>query len=291
MTTSTASLVKTAMLPYRRGGAIGYASLEFDPDVPVGKPEAMEQHLPQDEFVGLLAARYTDFNRRPDVFLDRDSNICYDPSNLNVRVSPDAYLAFGVDAGAIRPRKLYLPWEVGKAPDWALEVASESTADADTARKPAIYAGIGILEYWRFDPSGGRHYGQPLYGGRLEGGVYQPVDLTTEPDGVLKGYSGVLRVSVCWDEGWPRLYDPRTGVYDEGWREVWAARQAAEAALQMEQNAHAVTQAAHAVTQAAYAVTQADLQVEQRARLAAEAENRRLRERLRRRRPESEAEN
>ena len=107
------------MLPYRRMGEIDYASLEFDADELVEKPDAMEQEQPQDQIIGYLYSFFTEFSRRPDVFLSRDTNICYDPSDLNVRVSPDAYLAFGVDARAIRPRKLYLPWEVGKPPDWA----------------------------------------------------------------------------------------------------------------------------------------------------------------------------
>lgn len=218
------------MLPYRRQGEIDYASLEFDPDEPVRKPDAMEQNLEQDEILGLLRAYLTDFNRRPDIFLDRDTNICYDPANLNVRVSPDIYVAFGVDARAIRPRKLYLPWEVGKPPDLAIEVASAATGRADVNRKPGIYARIRVPEYWRFDPTGGRYHDAPLYGGRLVNDAYQPVELTTEPDGILKGYSAVLALSLCWDQGWPRLYDPAAGIYLENWRQVWAERRAAEAA-------------------------------------------------------------
>ena len=84
-----------------------------------------------------------------------------------MRVAPDIYLAFGVDARAIRPRKLYLPWEVGKPPDFALEIASESTANADVNRKPGIYAAIGVGEFWRFDPGGERYYGQPIWGAEL----------------------------------------------------------------------------------------------------------------------------
>ena len=78
------------------------------------------------------------------MFLDTDTNICYDRSNLNVRVAPDVYITFGVDDRAIRPRKIYLPWEVGKVPDWVLEVASESTSRVDVQRKPGIYARIGV---------------------------------------------------------------------------------------------------------------------------------------------------
>ena len=217
------------MLPYRRQGEIDYAGFDFDPDEAAEKPEAMEQHPVQAEMFQLLSARLTDFNQRPNVFLDYDSFICYDRNDLNVRVSPDLYLAFGVDAQAVRPRRLYLPWEAGKPPDWALEIASQSTAREDVDRKPAIYARIGIPEYWRFDPTGGAYHGEPLWGGLLVQGAYQPVELTTGPDGVLKGYSPVLGLSLCWDNGWPRFYDPSVGAYLENWREVEAARADAEA--------------------------------------------------------------
>ena len=90
------------------------------------------------------------------------------------------------------------------------------------------------------------------------GDVYQPMELTEEPDGILKGYSPVLGLSLCWDDGWPRLYDPQAEAYLEGWEQVSAARLAAEA----------------------------QIAVEQAARLAAEAEVNRLRDLLRRRQSE-----
>ena len=216
------------MLPYRRQGEIDYASLEFTPDRRDGPPDHMDQLNEIDEIMGLFRARFTDFGERPDVFLNRETFICYDPNNLNVRVSPDIYLAFGVDARAITPRRLYLPWEVGKPPDFVLEVASESMGSEDINRKPRIYAAIGVPEYWRFDPSGGAYHGSPLSGSLLVDGACRAVALTTEPDGILKGYSPVLEISLAWDDGWPRIYDPATGTYLEGWREVWHARLAAE---------------------------------------------------------------
>ncbi len=218
------------MLPYRRQGEIDYASLDFNPDETEPPEDAMEQNEELNEIHNLLRAYVADFGHRPNVFLDRETNICYDPGNLNVRIAPDLYLAFGVDAEAIRPRRLYLPWEAGKPPDWVLEVASVSTARRDINNKPAIYARIGVPEYWRFDPSGGRNYGQPLYGGKLVGSAYQEIGLTTEPDGILKAYSEVLELSLCWDEGWPRFYDPSTGSYLENWRQVSADREAERAA-------------------------------------------------------------
>ncbi len=223
MTTKPA---KYRMLPYRRQGEIDYAALDFYPDERDLPPDHMEQNREIREVLNLLAACFADFDRRPDVFIDTDSNVCYDPRNLNVRVAPDVYIAFGVDAEAIRPLKLYLPWEAGKTPDWVLEVASESTARQDVNRKPSVYAQIGIPEIWRFDPTGGRYYGQPLYGGRLVNGLYHAIELTSEPDGILKGYSEALELYFCWDEGWPRFCNPATGAYLENWRQVWNDREA-----------------------------------------------------------------
>ena len=106
--TTTASCAHDhhAALPPSRAPLTTPASTSI-PDEPVLKPDAMEQNLQLEAILGLLRSHFTDFNRRPDVFLDSNTIICYDPGDLNVRVSPDVYLAFGVDAQAIRPRKLY----------------------------------------------------------------------------------------------------------------------------------------------------------------------------------------
>ena len=260
--TATAAAPATTMRPYHRQGEIDYARLDYNPDEPVLKPDAMQQNPPLHEILGLLASRFTAFQRRPDVFLEANTILCYDPDDLNVRVSPDVYLAFGVDAHAIRQRKLYLPWEVGKPPDWVLEVASVSTGREDIGRKRDLYARIGVPEYWRFDPQDGAYHGEKLAGDRLVAGGYEPIELTAAPDGILKGYSEVLGLSLCWDDNWPRLYDPATNTYLETWQQERAARQAAES-----EQAAAEAQAA----------------IEQAGRLAAEARIRQLEAELRRR--------
>ncbi len=261
----------TTMRPYRHGSPIAYDRLDYNPDELVQKPDAMEQNLQLRAILHLLAAHFTDFDRRLDVFLDSDTIICYDPSDLNIRVSPDVYLAFGVDAQAIRPRKLYLPWEVGKPPDWVLEIASSSTGREDTGRKRVIYAQIGVPEYWRFDPTAEAEYhGTWLAGERLVDGVYQPLPLTTEPDGILKGYSPVLGVSLCWDNGWPRLYDPATESYLETWPEVAAAREAAETQVVVERAARESTETQVVVEQAARQMAERRAAREQAARQVAE---------------------
>ena len=273
---TTAPTPTTTMLPYHEQGVIDYARLDYDPNEPVLKPDAMEQNLQLQEIFGILRAHVTDFNRRPDVFLDSNTIICYDPDDLNVRVSPDVYVAFGVDAQAIRPRKLYLPWEVGKPPDWVLEIASSSTGREDVVRKRDIYARIGVPEYWRFDPKDGEYHGQRLAGDRLVGGEYRPIELTTAPDGLLKGYSEVLRLSLCWDDGWPRFYDPATNTYLETWQEAWDTREA-------EREAREAAEAQVSVEQAGRLAERAARQAERAAREAAEARIRQLEAELRRR--------
>ena len=230
--TTTASTF--AMLPYVKRGDIDYAALDYNPDDPEPMPDAMEQEFVVNEILDMMHSRFTDFKTRPDVFLSSNTILCYDPTNLNVRRQPDIYLAFGVDQGAIRRRRIYLPWEAGKPPDLALEVGSESTGSEDTRVKPQVYATVGIPEYWRFDPSGGEHHGGPLWGGLLRDREYQPVELTAEPDGILKAYSPLLRLYLCWDDGWPRFYDPATGRYLENWRQMRAAMEAEQAALEVE---------------------------------------------------------
>ena len=249
-------------LPYRKRGEIDYDRLEFDPNEPVRKPDAMEQNPALLKLYALLYAYLTDFAKRPDIFLDVNTIICYDPANLNIRVSPDLYIALGVEADAIRSRKIYLPWEVGKPPDFVMEIASSSTGREDIGRKRRIYAEIGVPEYWRFDPTGGDYHGVEMAGERLIEGEYQPISLTTEPDGILKGYSDALGLSLCWDDGEPLLYDPTTGIYLDDWQQ---------------------TQEDLLRTQYDLSRTQSDLRDERAARLQAEAELRRLREQFRRR--------
>ena len=267
--TATAAAPATTMRPYHRQGEIDYARLDYNPDEPVLKPDAMQQNPPLHEILGLLASRFTAFQRRPDVFLEANTILCYDPDDLNVRVSPDVYLAFGVDAHAIRQRKLYLPWEAGKPPDWVLEVASVSTGREDIGRKRDIYARIGVPEYWRFDPQDGAYHGERLAGDRLVGGGYEPIALTTAPDGLLKGYSETLGLSLCWDDNWPRLYDPATNTYLETWQQERAARRVAESRAASEQ--------------AGREVAETQVAIEQAGRLAAEARIRQLEAELRRR--------
>ena len=67
---------------------------------------------------------------------------------------PDLLVAFGVDPEAYRRSNAYVISEQGKPPDFVMEVASKSTGRVDVTEKRVDYAGLGILEYWRFDETG-----------------------------------------------------------------------------------------------------------------------------------------
>ncbi len=61
-------------------------------------------------------------------------------------------------------------------------------------------------------------------------GEYRHFELTTEPDGVLKGFSLLLRLFLCWQEEMLPFFNHQTGAYLRNLPE-------AEAALQEEQAA------------------------------------------------------
>ena len=208
----------TAKLPYKRQAIYDaqIASMNTEPE-PV--PDGMLQYTIFEEIFSILSARFGTADRSSPVFASSNTFICYDPDDLNVRVSPDFYIAFGVDAEAVRERRMYLPWEVGKAPDFVLEVASESTAASDMFAKRDIYRRVGASEYWRFDPTGGDIYTYAIAGDRLVDGVYVPVDITEEPDGVLRGWSDALGLYLCWSDGMLKFYDAEEREYLSSHRE------------------------------------------------------------------------
>ncbi len=198
------------------------------------------------------------FSSRTDVLVNGDGYLCYDTRNRANWTRPDCVVAFGVDPEAIEARNGYVISEVGKPPEFVLEVASESTGWRDVTVKKDIYTGYGIAEYWRFDRSGGKFHGVALAGDLLVDGVYQPVETSTNTDGVTWGRSPVLGLDLCWHEGRLRFYDPVAGEYLPDLREMRAY-----AAIQAEARASAEAKAN-----------------------AAAAEVRRLREELRRQTPE-----
>lgn len=167
---------------------------------------------------------------------------------------PDLIVAFNVDPAAIIRANGYSIDIVGKPPDFALEVASPTTGVRDYTFKRTRYAEFGIPEYWRFDPSGGQYHDAALAGDRLGVDSYNPIEIETLGDDLFRGHSDALGVDICWEHGQLRFYDPSEGRYLPTFDEEADGRQAAEEMAARESAA----------------------------RQAMEAENRQLREMLRR---------
>ncbi len=196
------------------------------PDPPKA-PDAMQQ-LPYISRAHLILDNH--FRSRPDVFVGGEGYLCYDTHDRARWVKPDCLVAFGVDPAAIFERNGYVISEVGKPPEFVLEVASESTGREDYTRKRDIYADYGVAEYWRFDRTGGQYHDQPLSGEHLVNGRYEPLPLNTGADGVIRGYSPVLGLELHWDTGRLRFYDPAAGDYLPDLEEALTQRDAEAAA-------------------------------------------------------------
>ena len=238
------------------------------PDIFYEEPERIEDDMEQWQTVfrisGLLYERYQDC---PGVFVNGGAFISYDVTDGNRRVAPDLFIAFDVDvAGIYENLPNFWIWEIGKAPDFVMEVASPSTAANDLGWKRELYQRLEIQEYWRFDPTGGRLYGKPITGERLVNGEYEEYPPEYGVDGSARNHSELLDVVFHWNGDEFDALDPVTGITID-------KRVAAEARADREQEARAVAEATLNIEQTARS------QAEARAN-AAEAELARLRARL-----------
>ena len=134
------------------------------------------------------------------------------PVRDDVRI-PDLMVIRGGNRELMEEQRGYAIDRQGKAPDFVLEVASPTTGRADYTGKRRDYERFGVVEYWRFDSSGGEYHDAALAGDRLVDGVYQPIDIEALDDGRLRGYSETLGLYVCWEDGMLRFFDPVSERY------------------------------------------------------------------------------
>ena len=235
------------------------------PDPP--QPPDMATQLPDIARAHMILADW--YSGRADVLVSGEGYLCYDASDLRHAPRPDCLVTF---ATPLPPAEIvaangYTISEIGKPPDFVLEVASASTGVRDYTVKRELYANYGVAEYWRFDRTGGQYHDTALAGDRLlPSGVYQAIPVTALGNGVIRGYSPALGLELRWVERKLRFWDPVTQEYLPDLSESKAqtaaeraARQAAEA-----QRDDAVTQRDDAVAQRDDAVAQRDDAVAQR---------------------------
>ena len=223
-----------------------------------GEPlaESDHQYIPLTDTVSTLRNHYRD---RTDVYVAGDMLVYYVLNDPSTSVAPDVYAVFG--ALGNHPRDSWVvSREGGRVPDFVLEVASRSTWRRDREEKREIYAAIGVSEYWRFDPLD-EFFGVPLEAERLVDGVYQPIPIARDEDGVLRAYSEVLGLELCvFADLSLRLYDPIRGA--------WLLN-------------HQRSEEARLASEAARLTAEAELEREREGRLAAEARLRLLEAQLR----------
>ena len=203
-------------------------------------PDALYQ---LSHFVEIISILKFFFSSRDDAAVSGDNFIYFEEGNLNARVAPDCFALFGGNVASLWANNRYLMWEVGKAPDFVLEIGSLSTWRNDLGDKRDLYARLGVVEYWMFDPSGGEHYGFALRGEMLVDGEYRPLDMREDADGGVWAHSAVLNLELHWREGRLRFYDPVGRRWLENMEETGSRAEFAEVRAESERSARVSAEA------------------------------------------------
>ena len=150
-------------------------------------PESDGMPLPDGEYQSPIFRRVVSplevhFDDVEGAHVNGNTFLYYVEGDPRRNVSPDCYAVFGLSEAALASLSMegnntYLLWEVGKPPDYVLEIASPSTARRDLGAKRDLYARIGVGEYWRYDQTGGDFYREPLVGERLVDGEYRRLEM------------------------------------------------------------------------------------------------------------------
>ena len=140
-----------------------------------------------------------------------------------------------------------------------IATGSLSTAANDVGAKRELYASLGVREYWRFDPTGGEHYGEPLAGEYMAASEYRRFEMRRDPGGEVRGHSPLLDLDFIWLEGRLRFYDTASGRWLENHAETAARANTAEARAYAEQTARESERAAREYAEARLADVEAEL--------------------------------
>ncbi|MCK6626015.1 MAG: Uma2 family endonuclease [Anaerolineae bacterium] len=91
------------------------------------------------------------FRDEPQVYVAANLFLYYEEGNPAAVVAPDVFVVRGVPKGN---RRIYKLWEEGQAPQVVFELTSRSTRLDDLGTKRALYALLGVSEYYIYDPYG-----------------------------------------------------------------------------------------------------------------------------------------
>ena len=229
-------------------------------------PDPMFQHPFFFAIIELLTAF---FENRPGTLVDGDGPVYYrDDDGVQRYVKPDCTVVFDVDTDYIYARNGYFIEEVGKPPDFVMEIASTTTADNDTGHKRDLYERMGVHEYFGFDRTGGDFYEVPLFGWRLREGEYVPVETTRDSDGATWAYSEVLGLYFRAALHSLRLWDPESEEFLNRLSESERALSESERALSESERARERLESELRVERLASQTTREALQSEREAHRA-----------------------
>ena len=230
-------------------------SRSVPPEVVVHYPCSDDQPMAESDFqlvpmLYALTVLRTHFRGREDVYVGGDMFVYYEEGNPGAVVAPDVFVVIGAPKRAEHPRDTYKLWEEPKGPDFVLEILSSSTWKADLGPKRALYASLGVAEYWLFDPTREHLLSPPLRGMRLAGREYRELPALQLAASAPTLRSEVLGLDLRLDQGALRFRNAATGEELLSHEEERYARQAAEvraeqagAARQREATAREVAEA------------------------------------------------
>ena len=224
-----------------------------------GEPMA-ESDITRDYMTYGVEALKLHFHKRWDVYVSANSFVYYEEGNKSAVVAPDIYVVFGVKK---RQRDNYKIWkEAGIAPQFVLEITSETTQDIDQETKPETYRSLGVKEYFQYDPSG--DYLNPiLQGVRLVNNRYEQIPINKIVFDTLWLYSEVLALELHIISGELRFRNPQTGEFLKTYQQSEEGRLA-------EQSARLAEQQARLAAESAFQQSEKGRLAEQQARLATE---------------------
>ena len=184
-----------------------------------GKPMG-ETDVHIDALIYLREALKDYFREAPQVYVAGNMLFYYEEGDPAACVAPDVFVVQGV---AKHERRIYKLWEEGQPPAVVFEITSRSTRLEDLGTKRALYAMLGVMEYFLYDPLG-EYLRPPLQGYRLQEGEYQRI----QPAGQETLASQVLGLELRLEDGRLRVVHPTTYERLLTPAEAQMARRAAE---------------------------------------------------------------
>ncbi|MBI1878211.1 MAG: Uma2 family endonuclease [Chloroflexi bacterium] len=169
-----------------------------------GKPMA-ETDVHINSIIYLREALKDYFRDDPNVYIAGNLLIYYEEGNPSASVAPDIFVVRDVPK---KERRTYKLWVESHPPDVVIEITSRSTRLEDLGNKRALYAILGVREYFLHDPLA-EYLDPPLQGYQLVKDDYK--HLEPAQGGSLT--SQVLGLTLRIEAGQLRLVNPVTGSH------------------------------------------------------------------------------